>query len=76
LVSMVKAIGRLKGAEIDDVNVDFDDSIIQDKESERQTDKGDIAIGAMSVLEYRMKWYGETEEEASKMIPEEADIIP
>lgn len=76
LTSMVKAIGQLKGTEIEDVNIDFDDSIIQDKESERQTDKGDIAIGVMSVLEYRMKWYNETEEEAAKMIPEQADIIP
>lgn len=75
LKGMVKAIGKLKDVEIKEVNIDFDDSIIQDKESERQTDKGDIAIGAMSVLEYRMKWYGETEEEASKMIPEQADII-
>jgi A118 family predicted phage portal protein len=75
LVSMVKAIGRLKGVEIKDINIDFDDSIIQDKETERQIDKGDIAIGVMSPLEYRMKWYGETEEEAAKMIPEQADIL-
>lgn len=76
LTSMVKAIGKLKGVEVKDVNIDFDDSIIQDKESERQTDKGDVAIGAMTLLEYRMKWYGETEEEAAKMINEPADIIP
>ena len=76
LVSMVKAIGRLMGKDIDEVNIDFDDSIIQDKETERQTDKGDVAMGVMSHWEYRMKWYGETEEEARAMIPEEADIIP
>ena len=76
LKGMVKAIGRLKGADIKDVNIDFDDSIIQDKETERQIDKGDIAIGVMSPLEYRMKWYGETEEEAMKMLPEQADLIP
>jgi A118 family predicted phage portal protein len=76
LTGMVKAIGKLKDVEIEKVNIDFDDSIIQDKESERQTDKGDIAIGAMGLLEYRMKWYGETEEEAAKKIPEQADVIP
>lgn len=76
LIGMVKAIGKLKDVEIEKVNIDFDDSIIQDKESERQTDKGDIAIGVMGTLEYRMKWYNETEEEAAKMIPEQADIIP
>ncbi|MDF2485844.1 MAG: Phage minor capsid protein [Herbinix sp.] len=74
--SMVKAIGQLLGKEIKDVNIDFDDSIIEDKQSERQTDKGDIAIGAMTLLEYRMKWYGETEEEAAKNINEPAEMIP
>ncbi len=76
LVSMVKAIGRLKGTEIEDVNIDFDDSIIQDKESERQTDKGDIAIGVLGLDEYRAKWYGETIEEARSKLPQMADIIP
>lgn len=75
LTGMVKAIGQLKGTEVEEVNIDFDDSIIQDKETERQTDKGDIAIGVMGTLEYRMKWYNETEEEAAKMIPEQADVI-
>jgi A118 family predicted phage portal protein len=73
---MVKAIGWLLGSDVKEVNIDFDDSIIQDKESERNTDKGDIAIGAMTLLEYRMKWYGETEEEAATKINEPAEIIP
>lgn len=76
LKSMVKAIGQLLGKDIKEVNIDFDDSIIEDKGSERNTDKGDLAIGAMSLLEYRCKWYGETEEEAKKHINEPADIIP
>lgn len=76
LVSMVKAIGRLKGAEIDDVNVDFDDSIIQDKETERQTDIRDVSIGALGLDEYRAKWYNETIEEARSKLPQVAEIIP
>jgi A118 family predicted phage portal protein len=77
LQGLVKAVGQLTGQEIINVTIDFDDSIIQDKESERQTDKGDIAIGAMSLLEYRMKWYGETKEEAEKMLPEPViEVIP
>lgn len=75
LKGMVKAIGKLNDAEIENINVDFDDSIIEDKQSERQTDKGDIAIGAMGLVEYRMKWYGETEEEALKKLPQQADVI-
>ena len=46
----------------------WDDSIIVDKEQERQTARADIAMGAMSVIEYRMRYYGENEEEASAAI--------
>ena len=72
---LVKAIGRLKGVKIEDVNIDFDDSIIEDKVSERQQDRQDVAMGVMPLWEYRVKWYGEDEETAKSMIPEQADII-
>jgi len=75
LKSMVKAIARLKGAKIEEVNIDFDDSIIEDKVSERQQDRQDVSMGVMPLWEYRMKWYGEDEETAKSMIPEQADII-
>ncbi len=55
---------------------EFKDSILVDEETEREQDKADVAIGAMTLLEYRMKWYGETEEEAAKKINEPADIVP
>jgi A118 family predicted phage portal protein len=72
---MVKAIGQLLGTEIKEVKIDFDDSIIQDKDAERQTDKADVAIGAMTLLEYRMKWYNETAEIAATKIDIPADVI-
>lgn len=52
------------------INVGFvwDDSIIVDAEKERQTDRADVAMGAMSVVEYRAKWYGEPEEVARQKI--------
>lgn len=76
LVGMVKAIGRLKDKEIDEVNIDFDDSIIQDKESERQTDRQDVAMGVLGLDEYRAKWYNEPIEEARSKLPQQAEIIP
>jgi A118 family predicted phage portal protein len=54
---------------------DWDDSIIVDSDLERKQDMQDVSMGVMSKLEYRMKWYGETEEQAKKMLPEEADLI-
>lgn len=48
----------------EEVKVIFDDSIIEDKATEMSNDRMDVASGVMSKLEYRMKWYGETEEVA------------
>jgi len=76
LKGLVLAVAQLLKAKVKEVSIDFDDSIIQDKDSERTTDKGDLAIGAMGLLEYRMKWYNETKEEAIKMLPEQADVLP
>lgn len=54
----------------------FNDSILVDEETERTQDRQDVAMGVMSLIEYRMKWYGETEEQAKAMIPQQADVIP
>lgn len=54
-----------------DVAIQFDDSIIEDKVTERQNDRQDVAMGAMGLAEYRAKWYGETPEQAQKNLPEQ-----
>lgn len=53
----------------------FNDSILTDEETERQQDRQDVSMGAMTLVEYRAKWYNETEEEAAKKIIQE-DIEP
>lgn len=50
----------------DGVVVQFDDSIIEDTESQKASDRTDVTNGVMSKVEYRMKWYGEDEETATK----------
>ena len=47
----------------------FNDSILTSEEAERKRDKEDVAIGAMSLVEYRMKWYNEDEATAKKNLP-------
>lgn len=51
-----------------EVNIIFDDSFIIDKESERLRDQQEVRDGLMMKWEYRTKWYGESEEEAKKMV--------
>lgn len=53
-----------------EVTIDFDDSIIEDKTTERQQDRNDVSMGAMSLVEYRAKWYNEDEKTAATKIPE------
>lgn len=48
--------------------VSFDDSIIEDKEAKMLRDRTDVAAGLMSPIEYRVKHYGETEEQATAAI--------
>ena len=55
-----------------EVSSDWDDSVIVDAELERQTDRADVAMGVMSLAEYRAKWYGETLEEAARNLQEPA----
>lgn len=58
-----------------DITIDFDDSIIEDKQTERQEDRQDVAMGVMSPEEYRAKWYGETMEIAASKIPDQSGGI-
>lgn len=48
----------------------WDDSILVDSETERNSDVIDITNGLMSRVEYRMKWFGETKEQAIASVKE------
>lgn len=52
------------------IEVRFDDSIIEDKETMKMTDRQDVNMGVMSKVEYRMKWYNEDEETAKQKLAE------
>ena len=54
--------------EIAELTVEFDDSIIVDREAERQRDLIDVREGIMSKAEYRAKYYGEAIEKAQLAI--------
>lgn len=48
----------------------WDDSIIVDAEAERLRDQQEVNMGLMNKWEYRVKWYGEDEVTAKKMLSE------
>ncbi|MDO4541484.1 MAG: hypothetical protein Q4C00_01460, partial [Bacillota bacterium] len=56
------------------ITVNFDDSYIIDKESERLRDLQEVRDGIKQKYEYRMKWYGEDEETAKAMTSAGSEI--
>ena len=75
IYDLVKSICELAGIKSDTINIISDDSIIEDTNMERDRDRKEVSMGIMTKAEYRAKWYGETIEEASQNLPQEADII-
>ena len=55
-------------SDIDKVTIKFDDSIIEDKETEKTSDRTDLVNGIMSKVDYRAKWLGEDTKVAEKYI--------
>lgn len=72
LKELVVAIGALLGVDVKphEVNVDFDDSIIVDKESERAKMLQEVTAGIISKEEYLSREYGVSHDEAATMLPD------
>lgn len=79
LIMIIIRLGQLIGSkglsEDVEIAIDFDDSIIEDKQAERNEDRKDVAMGVMGLAEYRAKHYGETMEEAEKNLPEQNTVM-
>lgn len=57
-----------------EASYDWDDSIIVDKKSELEQLRADVGIGAVGLVEYRMRRFGETREQAIKALREAAEF--
>lgn len=53
-----------------EISVDFDDSIIEDKQSEFNRDMQLLGAGILSPVEFRMKWLNEDEATAAAALPQ------
>ena len=75
IIGFIKAIAYLSNnftddpfGEIKTINVLFDDTFFEDKDSEQTRDRNNVSAGLMSEVEYRMRWFGETEEAAKEYV--------
>lgn len=53
-----------------EIEIKFDDSIIEDKQGEMANDRLDVSMGVMSKAEFRAKWYNEDLATAQRKIDE------
>lgn len=71
LIHLVKAIATMLGYRNEiQVTINFDDSIIEDTAAEKQQFLQEIRDGIRQRWEYRVRFFGETEEEAKANISE------
>ena len=76
LKNMIKAILELEGLSSDvEIEIDFDDSIIEDRKAEFQERSMLVTSGVMSPIEMRMWYFNETEEQATKAISKLEDVV-
>lgn len=57
-----------------EISIDFDDSIIEDKQSDFARDMQLLNAGIMNDWEFRSKWMNEDEATAKKMLPKMEDL--
>lgn len=53
-----------------EITIDFDDSIIQDRDAEFQKDAAMVSMGILNPWEFRAKWMNESEETAKAALPQ------
>ncbi len=69
ITGLYRAVAEMLGIRtVFKVSIDFDDSIIEDRATEQARDRQDVIDGLMGRIEYRVKWYHETEEEAARKL--------
>lgn len=59
-----------------DIKVIWDDSLLKDPEAEKASDLQAVSQGIMTAWEFRVKWMGDTKEEAQKILSEERKNNP
>lgn len=59
-----------------EINVLWDDSLLKDPEAEKASDLQAVSQGIMTAWEFRVKWMGDTKEEAQKILAEDKKNNP
>ena len=58
-----------------EISIDFDDSIIEDEESDFNRDVRLLQMGILNDWEFRMKWMNEDEDTAKAALPQMEKLV-
>lgn len=75
--TLLRMGNRYMGAELDEnieISIDFDDSIIEDKQADFNRDKIMLDSGIINDWEFRMRWMNEDEATAKAALPKMQDM--
>lgn len=60
---------------LSDIQVTYDDNIVEDTASKKQAELQEVNAGVMSIAEFRSHWYGESVEEATKFLQDNGMLL-
>ena len=75
ITGMVRALAYLDGAAIDEITVEFDDSIITDRKADFAEYKELVSMGIMRPEELRSWYFNEDIDTAKKNMPESSALL-
>ena len=58
-----------------DIEITYDDNIVEDTDSRKKQELSEVQTGTMSIAEYRTNWYGEDIKTATKFLQENAMLV-
>lgn len=61
--------------DVNDINVDYEDNIIDDDQSKKAAELQEVSAGTLTVAEFRSHWYGESLEEAQTFVHDNALLL-
>ena len=68
-------VGQFHRILVVEITIDFDDSIIEDKETDFARDARMVQMGIMNHWEFRAKWMNEDAETAKAALPQMESLV-
>lgn len=72
---LIKTSQKIKIESINDIQIIYDDNIVEDSATKKDNELKEVQAGVMSIAEFRSHWYDEDEESAKKFVYENGLLL-